>query len=114
MQQRRDATVGRAARLLFRGAPNALMARELRRPRGTVRSWMSGHRRAPVATLKELRERCDALMREISTVAGDLGALIWEHECEPKRRRGFCDVRERDGSGSAPRDARYRAETRRS
>jgi hypothetical protein len=33
--------------------------------------------------------------------------LIWMRERELKRRRGFCEPRERDGPGSEPRDARW-------
>ena len=69
---------------------------------------MSGHRNAPDEVLRHLLELIDECMRGLNAVAESLKYELWWRERQPKRRRGFCEVRERDGTGSAPRDARWR------
>ena len=62
------------------------------------------HRR-PFAVLKAthaMKRRRAALL----ALAPELDHAILRREWEPKRRTGFLEVRERDGPGSIPRDAR--------
>jgi len=114
MQHRDDADlINRAARALFTGAPNALLARscDVFVAKATARSWRQGHRRAPIPVLKKLllllRLRCV----ECNELLRDFGIEIARREGEPPSKRrgpGFMEIRERDGPGSIPRDGRNR------
>ncbi len=109
MRHRDDARLlDRAARALFAGAPNALLARASGAKRATARSWRQGHRRAPVLVLKRLRQMLQAQAAECNDLWREFGNEIARREGEPPRRRGFMEIRERDGPGSVPRDGRNR------
>jgi hypothetical protein len=99
-----------ATQALFAGAPNALLARsgDVLVPKATARSWRQGHRRAPVRVLRELRLQLQARGAECSSLCREFDIAIARREGEPPRRRGFMEIRERDGPGSVPRDARNR------
>src|SRR6516225_940140 len=105
MQRRGDACLlDRAVRALFSGAPSALLAAEMSVPKATARSWRR-HRRAPMPVYR----RSHRLLQERAAECYDLwrllGIEIAKREGEPPHRRGFMEIRERDGPGSVPRDA---------
>jgi hypothetical protein len=111
MQHPDDADlINRAARALFTGAPSALLARscDVRVAKATARSWRQGHRRAPVRVLRQLRLMLQARCVECNELLRDFGIEIARREGEPPHRRGFMEIRERDGPGSIPRDGRNR------
>jgi hypothetical protein len=114
MQHRDDADlINRAARALFTGAPNALLARacDVFVAKATARSWRQGHRRAPVSVLKKLHLLLRLRCVECNELLRDFGIEIARREGEPpwkRRGRGFMEIRERDGPGSTPRDGRNR------
>jgi hypothetical protein len=62
-------------------------------PRSTVRSWATGHCRAPIAVLKLLRE---GMMMErqaaLLALAPELNHQIMKREAEPTHRTGFCTI----------------------
>jgi hypothetical protein len=93
------------ARTLSPDRPIALLARLTRRPRPTVRSWVTGHRREPIDVLKLLR---GAVQGKGTGLELELDYEIRKREFEPKHRTGFNTIRERDGPGSVPRDGRNR------
>jgi hypothetical protein len=102
-----------AARLLFAGAPTALLRRELDVfvAKATVRSWRQGHRRAPLHTLMSLRRMLQTRAAECFSLCRDFDLEIARREGEPPWKRrgpGFMEIRERDGPGSVPRDGRNR------
>jgi hypothetical protein len=116
MQHPDDADlINRAARALFTGAPSALLARscDVLVAKATARSWRQGHRRAPVRVLKQLHLMLQARCVECNELLRDFGIEIARREGEPLRRRGFMEIRERDGPGSVPRDGRNRLGRRR-
>jgi hypothetical protein len=100
----------RAAQALFPGAPNALLARscDVVVAKATARSWRRGHRRAPLPVLRQLRLMLQLRCVECNVLLRDFGIEIARREGEPPRRRGFMEIRERDGPGTVPRDARHR------
>ena len=100
--------LNRAALLLWPDAPNAGLARTAGRPKSSCRSWRSGHRRVPTYVLERLRLSLQARAAECNTVWDDICREIARRQGEPLRRRGFMEIRERDGPGSIPRDGRNR------
>jgi len=101
----------RAARLLFAGAPSALLADSCggRWAKSTVRSWRQGHRRAPVSVLKHLHHMLQVHSAESNELWTLFGNEIARREYPPPTApRGFMEIRERDGPGSKPRDGRNR------
>ncbi len=110
MHHRHDAhLLDSAAQALFAGAPNALLARACGVRKPTVRSWRKGYRRAPLSVLRQVRLKLQARAAECNDIWRQLGIEIARREGEaPRRPRGFMEVRERDGPGSMPRDARNR------
>ncbi len=58
----------------------------------------------PVGARLMLQLRCV----ECNVLLRDFGIEIARREGEPPRRRGFMEIRERDGPGTVPRDARHR------
>jgi hypothetical protein len=111
MQHRDDADlINRAARALFTGAPNALLARscEVLVAKATARSWRQGHRRAPVSVLKKLQLLLRLRCVECNELLRDFGIEIARREGEgPRRPRGFQIVADWDGTGIM-RDRRNR------
>jgi hypothetical protein len=93
------------ARRLRPDRPIMLLALLAGRPRPTVRSWVTGHRRQPIYVLKLLR---DAVQGQGTGLELELELEIRKREFEPKHRTGFNTIRERDGPGSVPRDGRNR------
>lgn len=82
------------------------MAAALNAPLTTLHEWMVAGRSAlPVV----MAERLAAIFR--SRIEGDtallhqLEAYIKLRQAQPKRLRGFLEVKERDGPGSVPRNA---------
>jgi len=98
-----------AAQALFAGAPNALLARACSVPKETARSWRQGHRRAPLSVLRQLHLMLQARAAECNSLWREFGIEIARRQGEPPHRRGFMEIRERDGPGSVPRDARNRS-----
>ena len=84
------------------------MAHSFQRPRSTVKAWMAGRRRAPVADLRRLHELVRMVLAQAADVAAELEGDILLLEREPRRRVGFLEVRERDGLGSEARAGRWR------
>ena len=110
MQRPDDAElINRAALALFRGAPSALLAREcdVLVAKSTARSWRR-RGRAPVPVLKKLRRLAQLTCVGLNELMRDLDIEIARREGECIRRRGFMEVRERDGPGSMPHDGRNR------
>ena len=108
MHRPRATAVGRAAKLLYWGTPTAGMARSFQRPRSTVKAWIAGRRRPSVEDLRRLHRLVRTIVALAADVAAELEGDILLREREPKRRRGFLEVRERDGRGSEPRGERWR------
>jgi hypothetical protein len=98
----------RAARALFAGAPSALLARLCAVPKATARSWRQGHRRAPKHVLERVRLMLQVRAAQCNELWREYGIGIARRDGEHVHRRGFMEVRERDGPGSVPRDARNR------
>jgi hypothetical protein len=90
------------------------MARLLGRKRSTVRSWLSERRRMPLHLYSVLQEELVQRIALEHGVVEELKQAVWLRERQgPKPLRGFFVVRERDGPGSTPRDARWRGGSRR-
>lgn len=107
MQHQGVTPLRRAVIEMFARAPNLQFAEAVGRPRGTVRSWMSGYRRPPIEILRAVA----ALLRSRACLCQSLAAEI-EHiarvrEAQPPVKRGFLVVKPRDGQGSVPRNARW-------
>jgi hypothetical protein len=100
----------RAAQALFSGSPSALLAREcgILVAKATARSWRQGHRRAPKPVLRQLRLMLQARAAECNSLCREFDIEIARRDGEPPGRRGFMEVRERDGPGSVARDGRNR------
>src|SRR5438128_1363772 len=96
-----------AARALSPDRPIMLLSRLSGRPRPTVKSWATGHRRPPIFVLRVLRDVIQSQGRRTG-LEGELDYEIRRREYEPKHRTGFNLIRERDGPGSIPRDGRNR------
>jgi len=74
-----------------------------------TRVWVSFRRRPPVYVLQHLHNQLEEQARVSWTLAADLQRQLWLRPRKPERLpRGFSEVRERDGLGSDPRDARWR------
>src|SRR6516164_5918483 len=89
-----------ASRLLFAGAPSALLAEMASREqdrkvaKATAKSWRQGRRRAPLSVLRLLRQHLQAHAAACYTVYSDLEREIARREGEPRRvPRGFMVVR---------------------
>jgi hypothetical protein len=107
-------------RLLSPDRPIVQLARLGGCPRPTAKSWATGHRRPSVgilkAALEAIRERQTgradvAKLEERQTISGlayELEDMIRKRSYETRHLTGFNAVRERDGPGSVPRDARNR------
>jgi len=78
------------------------------RPKATVRSWRDGRRRPPLSFLRQLRLELQARGAACHSLCREFDIAIFRREGEPPVRRGFMVIRERDGSGSTPRDGRNR------
>ena len=102
--------IDRAARALFAGAPTALLARScgVLVAKATARDWRRDRRRAPKPVLKRLRELAQIRAVECWGICRDIDNAIARRDVEFIPRRGFMEIRERDGPGSVPRDARWR------
>ena len=98
----------RAARALFAGAPTSLLARFSGAAKATARDWRKDRRRPPKPVLKRLREEAQRRAAECCEICRDLDNAIARRDVEFIPRRGFMEIRERDGPGSVPRDARNR------
>ena len=110
MQRPDDADlINRATLALFRGAPSALLAREcdVLVAKSTARSWRR-RGRAPVPVLKKLRRLAQLACVGLNELMRDLDIEVARREGECIRRRGFMEIRERDGPGSVPREGRNR------
>jgi hypothetical protein len=116
MSHRDDARlIFRASQALFPGAPSALLANSCENPvpKATARSWRQGHRRAPLPVVRRIHRLLQERAAECNDLWRLLGIEIVRREGEPPHRRGFMEIRERDGPGSVPRDARWRSGRRR-
>jgi hypothetical protein len=77
--------------------------------------WAYGNRKPPIEVFKKLRGLLQYALpthedqRLVIELTALVGQYIWEHERKAARPlTGFNEVRERDGPGSTPRDARNR------
>src|SRR6516165_10456180 len=100
--------IDRVARALFEGAPSSLLARSCEVAKATARDWRRDRRRAPKLALKQLRELAQIRAAECGVLCRDLDNAVARREGEFIPRKGFMEVRERDGPGSVPRDGRNR------
>ena len=100
--------INRAARALFAGAPSSLLARSCGVAKATARDWRKDRRRAPKPALKQLRKLAQIRAAECGVLCRDLDNAIMRRDGEFIPRRGFMEIRERDGPGSLPRDVRNR------
>jgi hypothetical protein len=107
MQHPDSTIVDIAVGLLFPAAPNSLLGRMTAVPKSTARSWRR-RRRPPMAALRLLRAELQRRGAECFSTLRELEILIAKREGEPPHRRGFMEIRERDGPGSVPRDGRNR------
>lgn len=106
---RMSATVIRsAARALNPDRPIMMLARLARGRRSTAKSWATGRRRPPIATLKILLDLLKDRRAALYQLIPELEYVIALRDREPPRRTGFNEIRERDGPGSVPRDGRNR------
>src|ERR1700685_3044165 len=96
----------RAARTLNPDRPLMAFAELVRRPRSTVKSWATGRRRMPIATLKILLDLLKDRRAALYQLIPELDYVTRLREREPLRRTGFNEIRQRDGPGSIPRDGR--------
>jgi len=115
-----DTLIREAARALNRHRPISLLAHLAGRPRPSAKAWATGHRRPPIVVLKSVLEairqrqaECarTAPLEERQTLSGaahELEEMIRKRSYEIRHLTGFNKVRERDGPGSVPRDARNR------
>jgi hypothetical protein len=76
--------------------------------RSTAKSWATGHRRPPIATLKFLLDLLKDRRATINQLIPAIEFAIMQREREPPRRTGFNEIKERDGPGSTPHDGRNR------
>jgi hypothetical protein len=102
--------IDRAAQALFAGAPTSLLARScgILAAKATARDWRRDRRRAPKSVLKRLRELAQKRAAECCEICRDLDNAIARRTGEFIPRKGFMEIRERDGPGSKPRDGRNR------
>jgi hypothetical protein len=99
----------RAACLLSPDCPNRALANLLDRRRGTVRAWLSGRRSMPLELYAVLQQELEERIRMHHAMIQELKAAAWFRQRErPRPLQGFFVVKERDGPGSVPRDARNR------
>jgi len=78
-------------------------------PKVMTRVWVSCRRRPPIYVLQHLHNQLEEQARVNWTLAVDLQHQLWLRPREPETLpQGFLEVRERDGPGSLPRDARWR------
>ena len=100
----------RAARLLSPDSPNRALARLVGRRRSTVRSWLYGHRQMPLKHFPELEAELAGRIPEYYAIIQELKQAAWlrQRQRTTPVRRGFLEVKERDGPGTPLRDARWR------
>jgi hypothetical protein len=98
----------RASQALWPDAPSAGLAKLAGRPKSTAHSWRRSHRRTPLNVLRLLRRELQVRGAACHSLGAEFDREIMRREGEGPVRRGFFIVRERDGPGSIPRDARNR------
>jgi len=85
-----SAIVKRIAYLLCPEAPGAHLAKSLRRNRNTVRSWLTGHRRPPIAELEVIASRLQSRVAELGDLLAYLNEVhIPRRKREPVKLKGF-------------------------
>jgi hypothetical protein len=69
-----------------------------------------GHRKIPLKHISELEAELAARIPEYHAIIQELKQAAWlrQRQGTTPLRRGFLEVKERDGPGSPPRDARWR------
>lgn len=82
----------RAAHLLFAGQPTALLVRVAGVPKGTVKAWRQGRRRAPIRVLRQLLPILQARAAECNSTYSDIENWIFRREVEPRHRSGFAPL----------------------
>lgn len=99
----------RAACLLSPDCPNRAVSQLLGRKRSSVRAWLSDRRQMPLKHHAALEEELAERIRAHHAIIQELKQAVWLRERRgPKPLQGFFVVKERDGPGSMPRDARWR------
>lgn len=84
------------------------LAQLLRRPKPTAASWLAGRRQMPVPEIQALAEVLRADGQLLIGIASNMLHAAEIKQARPRHARGFQVVKERDGPGSTPRDARWR------
>jgi hypothetical protein len=79
----------RAASLLWPDTPNAGLSGVTGRPKSTVRSWRSAHRREPAQVLSLIRAELQSRGSEIFSLLREFDVELAQREGERPRRRGF-------------------------
>lgn len=100
----------RVARALSPDAPNAALARPLGYSKAAARAYTAGRRKPPLAAFGKWREELAERIRTCHALNEELKQAAWVRSQEPAQPlRGFFEIKERDGPGTPPRDARNRA-----
>ena len=107
-RHRQDTAFAAACRALWPSRHNYGLAAFAGRPKRTARAWISGDRRPPVSVLLAVQSLLQTQSASMATIAAFLASEAQTRKREPLRRSGWAEVRERDGAGSQPRDARWR------
>ena len=105
-----ETLIGRAAIALNAHAPNRAIADVVRRPRGTVRAWLTGRRRPPLPVLEQIQEALCERARTLWALANDeLSVELWRRRREPKRPpSGFLVIDSKTGMDRRNRRGRPR------
>ena len=98
----------RIGQFLGHGRHAAALGEILGRPISTARSWTNGRRKMPAYMAKLLAERLRAHAAVANALADDADYYALREERKPRLARGWQVIRERDGPGPPPRDARWR------
>ncbi len=81
--------IHRSARALNPDRPLKAFAEKMRRPRSTIKSWMTGHRRPPIVTLKILCGLLKDRQAVLYQLIPELEYVIMLREREPIHCTGF-------------------------
>ena len=93
---------------LWPGRPAAGLARTLGRSKATCRSWLEGLRGTPPEVMDALAAVLRGHAAQSLALAESLNREADRAKAKPWKARGWQVVKERDGPGSWPRDARNR------
>ena len=100
--------IRQACRMRWPGRHVAGLAQLLRRPKPTVASWLAGRRQMPASEMLALAEVLRTDGQFLIGIASNVLHAAEIKQARPRHARGFQVIKERDGPGSMPRDARWR------